>query len=242
MTEFSSFSSYHYSETILLKKNKNKKKCRTWVLVRFPNPLAAKLDVYSWADHRPVDCLGRVLALEELVEVLRTVRGREPASPSVFRDSYQLQLLIHFHNNIKNSSPYQLVYLWETAALNSHVKDVTRIYRLTRGVDVCRFSVKDNSGKQVQKSTIQPNRSSVVTCLIKDRGHCLWEKKQSSISVCQRNPQPQMIENWVPSCSLASVHHVDCTVTDWRTGEARLLLRTKTYRRLIPIQWPVSLK
>ena len=158
---------------------------------------------YTWADHRPVDCLGCVLALEELVEVLRTVREREPASPSVFRDSYQLQLLIHFHNNIKNSSPYQLVYLWETAALNSHVKDVTRIYRLTRGVDVCRFSVKDNSGKQVQKSTIQPNRSSIVTCLIKDRGHCLWEKKQSSISVCQRNPQPQMIENWVLSCSLA---------------------------------------
>ena len=158
---------------------------------------------YTWADHRPVDCLGRVLALEELVEVLRTVRGREPASPSVFRDSYQLQLLIHFHNNIKNSSPYQLVYLWETAALNSHVKDVTRIYRLTRGVDICRFSVKDNSGKQVQKSTFQPNRSSVVTCLIKDGGHCLWEKKQSSISVCQRNLQPQMIENWVPSCSLA---------------------------------------
>jgi len=60
----------------------------------------------------PVDCLlGCVLALEELVEVLRTVRGREPASPSVFRDSYQLQLLIHFHNNIKNSSSYQLVYL-----------------------------------------------------------------------------------------------------------------------------------
>ena len=28
-------------------------------------------------------------------------------------------------------------------------------------------------------------------------------KKQSSISVCQRNLQPQMIENWVPSCSLA---------------------------------------
>ena len=194
MTEISSFSSYHYSETILLKKNKNKKKCRTWVLVRFPNPLAAKLDVYTWADHRPVDCLGCVLALEELVEVLRTVRGREPASPSVFRDSYQLQLLIHFHNNIKNSSPYQLVYLWETAALNSHVKDVTRIYRLTRAVDICRFSVKDNSGKQVQKSTFQPNRSSVVTCLIKDRGHCLWEKKQSYISVCQKNLQSQMIE------------------------------------------------
>ena len=28
-------------------------------------------------------------------------------------------------------------------------------------------------------------------------------KKQSYISVCQRNLQPQMIENWVPSCSLA---------------------------------------
>ena len=197
----------------------------------------------TWAEHRPVDCLGRVLALEELVEVLRTVPERELASPSVFRDSYQLQLLIHFHNNIKNSStPYQVVSLWEAIALNSHVKDVTRIYRLTRGVDICRFSVKDNSGKQVQKSTFQPNRSSVVTCLIRDGGHCLWEKKQSSISVCQKNLQPQMMENWVLSCPLASVHHVDCTVTDWRTGEARLLLRTKTYRRLIPIQWVVSLK
>ena len=112
MTEFSSFSSYHYSETILLIKT-TKKSC-TWALVWFRNPLAAKSDVYTLAEHRPVelDCLlGRVLALEELVAVLGTAQGRELASPSVFRDSYQPQLLIHFHNNIKNSSPYQLVSL-----------------------------------------------------------------------------------------------------------------------------------
>ena len=67
-------------------------------------------------------------------------------------------------------------------------------------------------------------------------------RKKTKLYFCLPEKSSTSNDRKLSSKLLSSVHHVDCTVTDWRTGEARLLLRTKTYRRLIPIQWVVSLK
>ena len=87
------------------------------------------------------------------------------------------------------------------------------------------------SAKPVISSDLSDQRWGTLSLRKKNRALCLFAREIFNLKWSK-----------LSSKLLSSVHHVDCTVTDWRTGEARLLLRTKTYRRLIPIQWVVSLK